>query len=68
MGRQLFQLARQVSWRVGSEADPARKGGVWEDCRLNCDNRALVGSCMSQEHAWAGTAQDSKVLSHSPTA
>lgn len=56
-GRWLFQLARQVSWSVGSEADPARKGGVREACRLNCGNRALLGCCMSQEHAWHGMAQ-----------
>lgn len=47
--RRLFQLVRQVSWSVGSEADIAGKGGVWEVCGLNCDNRE--GSSISKEPA-----------------
>lgn len=55
----------QISNRSGGGA-----AGVWEVCRLNCGSRALLASCMSQEHASAvalrgGTAQDSELPPHS---
>lgn len=47
--RRLFQLVRQVSWSVGSEAALAGKGGAGKVCGLNCDDRE--GSCISKEPA-----------------
>lgn len=58
--RRLFQLVRQVSWSVGSEADIAGKGGVGKVCGLNCDNKE--GFCIRKEPAFdvvlrSGTTQ-----------